>query len=155
MFGEKQREAFMPQNTVSTIQGGVIIILCGCFTECGTGNLVKVEGNVNIETYMQYNILKENLEWSAVKLCLNHCFLFQYDNDPKQTSPWVKNHRKKTKVNVIKWPAQRKWARIPQKKCEGLVENYMTAGSCTAKMIRNSLSWEQQIFHLCLKNKIT
>ena len=100
----KKGEAYNPKNTVPTVKRGGSIMLWGCFSASGTGNLVKVEGTMKKEGYVK--ILKENLRQSAAKLGLGHLFVFQHDNDPKHTSILVKNYLQKTKVNIIDWPAQ-------------------------------------------------
>lgn len=85
----------------STVKhGGRSIILWGCFSASGTGNLVRVEGIIKKEVYEE--ILKENLKQSAANLGLDRRFV----NDRKHTSNLVKSYLQKSKVNVIDWPAQ-------------------------------------------------
>lgn len=51
---------------------------------------------------------ERKLQQSAVKVGLSRRFVFQHDNNPQQTSllKGENNNLQKTKVNVIKWPAQ-------------------------------------------------
>ena len=132
--------------------GGESIMLWGCFSAAGTGNLVRVKGVMKKEQYEK--ILKENLKQYAVKVG----FVFQHDNDPKNTSYLVKSYLLKAKITTHDWPAQspdlnpienlwgelksrvharkssnlqqleqfakEEWANIPQDSCLQLVANY-------------------------------
>lgn len=85
----KKGEAYNPKNTVPTVKhGGGSIMLWGCFSSQGTGNLVRVQGIMKKENYIQ--ILDENLKESAENLQLGNNWKFQQDNDPKHTAKVVK-----------------------------------------------------------------
>lgn len=90
MFGEKKGEAFNLKSTVSTAtHSRGSIILWGCFTASETRNLAKVEG---IMIFLKSDDFKENLQQSALKLSLSHCFIFYYYNAPKHAFLLVKNY---------------------------------------------------------------
>ena len=85
----KKGEAYKPKNTVSTVKhGGANIMLWGCFSSSGTGNLINVQGSMRKEDYIR--ILDENVKESAQKLQLGHNWKYQQDNDPKHTTKVVK-----------------------------------------------------------------
>jgi hypothetical protein len=58
-------------------------MLWGCFSEAGTGRLVRIEGKMNGAKFRE--ILDENLLQSAQDLRLGRRFNLQQDNDPKHT----------------------------------------------------------------------
>lgn len=64
--------------------GGSSIMVWGCMSWNGTGNLTVIEGILNARTYAE--ILQDNLFQSASKLGIRDDFLFQQDNDPKHTA---------------------------------------------------------------------
>ena len=51
-------------------------------------------------------ILEDNLILSARELRLGRRFIFQRDNDPKQTAKVTQKCFKDNKVNVLEWPSQ-------------------------------------------------
>ncbi|KAH8288665.1 hypothetical protein KR054_007468, partial [Drosophila jambulina] len=65
--------------------GGGSVLVWGCMSARGVGNLIFIDGIMNAEMYL--NILKENLHSSATKMGLERDnFIFQQDNDPKHTA---------------------------------------------------------------------
>ena len=104
LFGVNQKKyvwrrpgtEFAPHNTIPTVKhGGGSIMLWGCFSAEGTGELVRVQGIMDGTQYRQ--ILNENLFKSARDLKLGRRFTFQQDNDPKHTAratkEWFNNKK--------------------------------------------------------------
>lgn len=84
----KPNTALEKSNMVGTVKhGGGNILVWGCMSEAGVGNLVFIESTM--DRFMYLNILKNNLKNSASKLGLGESFIFQQDNDPKHTSRLV------------------------------------------------------------------
>ena len=90
------------ENTIPTIKhGDGNIMLWGCFSAKGTGQLHQVEGKMDGAKYRE--ILSENLLASARTLKIGHGWVFQHDNGPnhmaKATKVWLK--KKHIKVIVV------------------------------------------------------
>ncbi|CAF4789727.1 unnamed protein product [Rotaria sp. Silwood2] len=83
--------------------GGGSIMIWGCMSANGVGNLVLVEGTMYKEQYEK--ILTENVKQSAKKLKMKS-FIFQQDNDPKHTAGTINDWLVNNRIDNIKWPAQ-------------------------------------------------
>jgi hypothetical protein len=72
------------QNIQPTVKhGGGHIIVWGCMSYSGVGNLAFIEGIMNDQMYI--DVLPDNLQQSAIKSCIQEKIQFQQDNDPKYT----------------------------------------------------------------------
>uniref|UniRef100_A0A803K993 Tc1-like transposase DDE domain-containing protein n=1 Tax=Xenopus tropicalis TaxID=8364 RepID=A0A803K993_XENTR len=101
----KKNAAYDPQNTVPTVKhGGGDILLWGCFSAKGTGQLIRINGKMDGAMYRE--ILNDNLLPSARKLKMGHGWVFQHDNDPKHTAKATKEWLKKKHIKVMEWPSQ-------------------------------------------------
>ncbi len=70
-------------------------MLWGCFSEAGTGRLVRDVGKLNGAKYR--DILNENLFHSAQ----DRRFTFQHDGDPKHTAKATQECLRENSVNVL------------------------------------------------------
>jgi transposase len=100
--GQALRDVFV-KPTVK--HGGGSVMVWGCMTSQGVGNLCCINGGLDAELYT--TILKEDyldtLDWYALTPKET---IFQHDNDPKHkaklTQAWLKDHE----IAVLDWPAQ-------------------------------------------------
>ena len=133
--------------------GGGSVMVWGCMSAAGTGELQFIEGTMNANMYC--GILKKSMIPTLRKL--GRRAVFQHDNDPKHTSKMTTALLKRLRVKVMDWPSmspdlnpiehlwgilkqkveQRKvpnihqlrdvimkeWKRIPMKTCEALVNS--------------------------------
>ena len=101
---EKMRmECIIP----SVKHGGGSLMVWGCFSSAGVGDLIKIEGIMRKENYLE--ILEQNAVPSGLRI-IGKKFIFQQDNDPKHTSKLCRafvEQKEKQKVlyNMI-WPPQ-------------------------------------------------
>jgi len=73
------------QNIQPTVKhGGGHVMVWGCMSYNGVGNLAFIEGIMNAQMYI--DVLRDNLQQSAIKLGIQETFQFQQDNDPKHTA---------------------------------------------------------------------
>lgn len=84
VWREKNR-ALDPKNMTGTVKhGGGSVMVWGCMSANGVGNLHFINGIMN--QYIYIDLLKNNLLQSAEKMGLSGNFVFQQDNDPKHSS---------------------------------------------------------------------
>uniref|UniRef100_A0AAY5KS66 Transposase Tc1-like domain-containing protein n=1 Tax=Esox lucius TaxID=8010 RepID=A0AAY5KS66_ESOLU len=101
----RRNAAYDPKNIIPTVKhGGGNIMLWGCFSAKGTGQLHRIKGMMDGAMYHQ--ILGENLLPSARALKMGRGRVFQHDNDPKHTAKATKQWLKKKPIKVMEWPSQ-------------------------------------------------
>ena len=106
LFGlNAKRHVWRKPGTITAMKhGGGRIMLWGCFSEAGTGRLVRIERKMNGAKYRE--ILDENLLQGAQDLRLGWRFTFQQDNNPKHTAKTTQEWLWDKSLNVIEWPSQ-------------------------------------------------
>ena len=83
MTEEKHGAGIQEFNPDSKTRGGGVLVW-GCMSAEGVGNLHLIEGIMNHVMYI--DILKQNLRSSAIKMDIGNPFIFQQDNAPKHTA---------------------------------------------------------------------
>ena len=96
----KSGTAFKKNNTIPTVNfGGGSIMIWGCFSSKGIGELQVILGRMNGSMYKE--ILEKNLPKSATSLGYGQYFVLPYDNDPKDiarlTKEWFEN------ISTLNW----------------------------------------------------
>ncbi|KAK3562899.1 hypothetical protein QTP86_011137 [Hemibagrus guttatus] len=81
--------------------GGGSVMVWGCMSAAGTGELQFIEGTMNAN--MHCDILKQSMIPSLWRL--GRRAVFQHDNDPKHTSKATTALLKKLRVKVMHWPS--------------------------------------------------
>lgn len=104
----KVNERFKPQCILPTVKhGGGSVMVWGCFSHAGVGQLVKIEGIMKKEQY--HNILQRHAIPSGINL-IGRGFIFQQDNDPKHTSKLCASYLERKKeadhLDIMDWPPQ-------------------------------------------------
>ncbi len=77
------------------------VMVWGCMSAAGTGELQFTEGTMNVNMYC--DILKQSMIPSLQSL--GHRAVFQHDNDPIHTSKMTTSLLKKLRVKVMDWPS--------------------------------------------------
>lgn len=94
------------RNVQPTVKhGGGSLMVWGCMSHFGVGNLVQIEGGLDSKLYC--TILEEDLAPSVEYYGGNMAdFIFQQDNDPKHTSRMAQNWLAANQIEVLDWPPQ-------------------------------------------------
>ncbi len=81
--------------------GGGSVMVWGCMSAAGTGELQFIEKTMNVNMYC--NIMKQSMIPSLRRL--GRRAGFQHDNNPKHTSKMTTVLLKKLRVKVMDWPS--------------------------------------------------
>ena len=102
-FGEKNGTTFK-HKSISTVKfGGGCIMIWGCFSPKGTGELQVIHGRMNGSMYRE--ILEKNLQKYATSLWYGRNFVLQHDNDPKHTAKITKEWFENNVISTLNWPS--------------------------------------------------
>ena len=102
----RKGEAYNPKYTIRTKKfGGGKVMVWGCITPSGVGQLHRITGIMNADVYVQ--ILTKSLLGTLRSYGLNsRRVIFQQDNDPKHTSKKARQWFAKNGFILLPWPAQ-------------------------------------------------
>ncbi|GBM70546.1 Transposable element Tc1 transposase [Araneus ventricosus] len=85
MVSRRKNEELNPKNLIGIVKyGGGGVLVWGCMSTSGLGNLIFIDGIMNHAHYL--NILRDNLKLSAQNLGIRNNFVFYQNNDPKHTA---------------------------------------------------------------------
>lgn len=105
MVWRKPNEELKGKNITPTVKhGGGSVMVWGCISAKGVGNLVFIDGIMNKESYL--TILKDNLKQSAEKMGILSTFKLYQDNDPKHKAHVVREWLLYNCPKVINTPSQ-------------------------------------------------
>ena len=100
-------DAMLPRNLVCLHRrSNVSVMVWGCVTVHGVGELVVINGNINKQVYI--NVLDENLLQSMENTFGDRHtpFIFQHDNAPVHKARNVERWLDQQEIQTIQWPAQ-------------------------------------------------
>ena len=100
----KSGTAFDVRNTNSLVKHPECMMMWGCFSHAGLGELVEVNGRINSEKYC--DIINENLRLSAHEMGLGDDFCFQQNTAPVHESRYTMSYFTDQGIKVMPWPAQ-------------------------------------------------
>lgn len=105
-FWHRPQETLQKHQVKQTVKhGGGSLMVWGCFTWWHVGPMVKIEGIMKKEDYLQ--ILKTNLpEFVDMSAYPEDEVMFQQDGDPKHTAKIVQKWLSEQRFRLLTWPAQ-------------------------------------------------
>ena len=99
---QRPGEEYKDKCVMPTVKhGGGNVMVWGCMSAAGVGELHFIEGNMNSDMYCE--ILWQSMIPSLQKL--SRSAVFQHDNDPKHTSKMNTALLKRLRVKVMDWPS--------------------------------------------------
>ena len=104
-YSDKEHKTLAPHQIKETQHfGGGKIMVWGCMGYNRLGDLVRLEGNVNSDDYIDTleQCLLKSRDWCELDPSI---FIFQHDNCSAHISKRVKEWFAKKKIEVLKWPA--------------------------------------------------
>lgn len=100
----KPHEKYDIDCLIPTVKFNQGVMVWGCFTKNGLGPLVKLEGKITAQIYI--DMLENNLLSYIDTLENKENYLFQEDNAPIHIAKSTKNWINKNNINILPWPAQ-------------------------------------------------
>lgn len=105
MVWRKPNTELKKENLQPTVKfGGGSVMVWGCFSAAGVGNLHFIEGKMDKMVYI--SLLKQNLPESTARLGIKDSFVFYQDNDPKHKAYDTRQWLLYNCPRVIETPAQ-------------------------------------------------
>src|SRR4030095_9616517 len=85
--------------------GGGSIMVWGCMTWQGVGNLVRIDNGLDAQLYKDilHDDFLGSLEWYGLD---KGDIIFQHDNDPKHTAKSTTEWLEDNEIQMLGWPAQ-------------------------------------------------
>uniref|UniRef100_A0A8R1EL02 DDE_3 domain-containing protein n=1 Tax=Caenorhabditis japonica TaxID=281687 RepID=A0A8R1EL02_CAEJA len=101
---QSKNHSYAPQYQCPTVKhGGGSVMVWGCFSDTSMGPLKRIVGTMN--RYVYEDILENTMRpWARSNS--GRSWVFQQDNDPKQTSGHVANWFRRRRVDLLEWPSQ-------------------------------------------------
>ena len=97
-------EGRIPATTNPTVKHSKSIMIWGCVSGFGVGNLAEISTRMTGSVYVK--TLSDNLLESAQNMGIADNFIFQQDNDPKHTSNIAKGWFADNNIEKLEWPPQ-------------------------------------------------
>jgi transposase len=100
---KRKNEPLKQKHVKQTIKHDKSIMVWGCFSSAGLGDLHIIEGVMTSPVYVR--ILSRHMLPSSRRL-IGPSFIFQQDNDPKHRAKNTEKWLKEKKIETLSWPSQ-------------------------------------------------